>query len=346
MSRSTILASFVALAVLLGSVPLLSTAARSGSEDEAEEARARLAAAAARSDLTGENGRPFVLRARIWFWQDASTSAAGTYTLTWASKGEWRDEIVFRDFRQQRGVGADRSWWRRNVAHKPLRIIQLEELLDYPRRLDLADDVKLKAIGQGEGARETVDECFEAKSSRWTRDIFCLHPDDGVLTLGSYPTGHPARLVASRHEYADYRPWNGLLVPYRIRFVEATKPALEIEVAELSALTDPEPGMFAPPDDARSTPWCADPTEPERTAKVRPIYPESARKTRGEGTVTLYAVIGTEGQVLDAAVVRSASPDFDRAALDAVKGWRYRPAMCGDIPVERELSIVVSFGIE
>jgi periplasmic protein TonB len=59
--------------------------------------------------------------------------------------------------------------------------------------------------------------------------------------------------------------------------------------------------------------------------RVEPIYPPPARAARMEGTVILDAVILKDGSVSDVTVVKSANPLFDRAAMDALRKWRFTP---------------------
>ncbi len=59
---------------------------------------------------------------------------------------------------------------------------------------------------------------------------------------------------------------------------------------------------------------------------VTAAYPPAARSDDREGDVGLEVVVDREGRVVDARVVRSAGIDFDRAALSAIRGYRFAPA--------------------
>jgi protein TonB len=79
--------------------------------------------------------------------------------------------------------------------------------------------------------------------------------------------------------------------------------------------------------------------------KVQPLYPKKARKHLIQGTVVLKALIGKDGLVRDLQVV-SGPRELTKAALDAVKQWRYRPYLLDDEPVEVETTINVNFILE
>jgi protein TonB len=54
-------------------------------------------------------------------------------------------------------------------------------------------------------------------------------------------------------------------------------------------------------------------------------------------------VIGEDGGVESAEVVASKNPMFDQTALDAVRRWRYRPALMNGKPVRVYFVVVVDF---
>lgn len=62
--------------------------------------------------------------------------------------------------------------------------------------------------------------------------------------------------------------------------------------------------------------------------RCEPGYPETARIRGSEGTVRLRAVVGSGGLVEAVRVVASSgSADLDAAAVEAVRGWRFAPAV-------------------
>jgi len=78
----------------------------------------------------------------------------------------------------------------------------------------------------------------------------------------------------------------------------------------------------------------------------KPNYPEDAKKSGKEGTVFLNAVISGEGKVVSLRVVNEPDPQLAKAALDAVKQWRYRPTLLNGQPIEVVSTITVNFTLE
>ncbi len=77
-------------------------------------------------------------------------------------------------------------------------------------------------------------------------------------------------------------------------------------------------------------------------SRVEPPYPPLARETRVQGEVRLHAIISRDGSITSLDVI-SGHPLLVRAALDAVRQWRYRPTMLNGEPVEVETFITVVF---
>jgi protein TonB len=63
-----------------------------------------------------------------------------------------------------------------------------------------------------------------------------------------------------------------------------------------------------------------------------PSYPVDARRAHEQGTVKLLLLVGSDGTVKDIQVATSSgSQRLDRAALAAVKRWRWSPTMSGGV---------------
>ena len=85
--------------------------------------------------------------------------------------------------------------------------------------------------------------------------------------------------------------------------------------------------------------------EPTLIHRVDPEYPLLAQASQIEGVVILEAIVDQEGRIESLKVLRSA-PVFDRAALAAVRQWRYSPVILNGRPERFILTVVVSFNLE
>jgi TonB family protein len=84
-------------------------------------------------------------------------------------------------------------------------------------------------------------------------------------------------------------------------------------------------------------------TPPRQIHSPKPKYPKTERKARHEGTVTLKLVVSTDGVPLRITISQTLSPDFDNAAIDALKQWKFSPAMKDGKPVAVAISIKMAF---
>ena len=143
------------------------------------------------------------------------------------------------------------------------------------------------------------------------------------------------------------------------------------EIANPTPPTPPAPGEIQPPapgsmgaasnanDQALSgimnTTGPALPKQPTQTLKVsqgvsqgllvksvQPVYPQTARQLRIQGSVELLANIGKDGSIT-AVKLLSGPSVLSRAAIDAVKQWQYKPYYLDDQPVEIQTQITVNF---
>jgi len=76
--------------------------------------------------------------------------------------------------------------------------------------------------------------------------------------------------------------------------------------------------------------------------QVMPQYPQIAKTAHISGTVILHAIIDKDGSVQELQYI-SGPPLLMRAAMDAVRQWRYRPTLLNGDPVQVDTTISVVF---
>jgi len=147
--------------------------------------------------------------------------------------------------------------------------------------------------------------------------------------------------------------------------LEAPLPwrAAEFEVTTIVRPREPDvlvatPGApVAPARDAPVTPTelapAVAPAQPAAAGVTPPLprddndpprYPASAQRRGHEGLVLVLVLVGADGAALDVSLAAtSGHTSLDKAALAAVKGWRFTPATQNGEPVEQELEVPVRF---
>lgn len=76
--------------------------------------------------------------------------------------------------------------------------------------------------------------------------------------------------------------------------------------------------------------------------QVQPLYPQIARTAHIQGTIVLHAIIAKDGTIQELQYV-TGPPLLMRAAMDAVREWRYKPTLLNGEPVEVDTTISVVF---
>jgi metallo-beta-lactamase class B len=83
-------------------------------------------------------------------------------------------------------------------------------------------------------------------------------------------------------------------------------------------------------------------SRPELIASVPVEYTETARKARVNGVVIVEAVIDEQGNVVSTRVLKGLPMGLDKAAQDAVRQWKYKPAMAYGRPVKVFYTLTVN----
>jgi TonB family protein len=82
---------------------------------------------------------------------------------------------------------------------------------------------------------------------------------------------------------------------------------------------------------------------PALLQKAEPEYTEDARVAKFQGTVVIYAEIGTDGLAHNQQIVRGLGLGLDEKAMEAIAKWRFRPGVKDGSPVPVAATIEVNF---
>lgn len=124
----------------------------------------------------------------------------------------------------------------------------------------------------------------------------------------------------------------------------------EGEPAETPKLVERAPPPPPPAPGPAPTPRSAGPlasgATPVPVEMPPPRYPAQAERRGLTGTVRVRAEVGTDGVPTSVAVVEgSGTRELDRAALDAVRRWRFRPGQVDGKPVPGSVVVPIEFAM-
>lgn len=86
-------------------------------------------------------------------------------------------------------------------------------------------------------------------------------------------------------------------------------------------------------------------SSPEVIFKVEPEFSEEARKAKFMGVVTVNLIVDTKGLPQNVRVIRGVGMGLDEKALEAVRQYKFKPAMENGHPVPVQVNVEVNFQI-
>lgn len=109
------------------------------------------------------------------------------------------------------------------------------------------------------------------------------------------------------------------------------------------------PEMMRPgPPSAGDTFSSGDLDEPlTAVSRMPPVYPMNAKRRNIEGWVRVRFVVDEDGEVDDVTILDEDPPGvFDRAVIDCVSDWRFRPGTVGGVPVRSAAETTIRFELD
>jgi TonB family protein len=262
----------------------------------------------------------------------------GTYQLMWNGSDQWREEINFPGYSEVQVGGKGVVWVQRSLDFIPFRIYQLHLALGFGS--SEGAPVRGMPIRPGDTVKKTLERkkrgekltCFEIEDDqKYSREV-CVNNSNDTLARDS-----------PDHLDGDLQPVGGKVFPRSMSFLQDGKTVVKISVTELTTQAKFTQNAFTPPDGVSPQPGCMNPVPPKLVQRRAPVYPQSARAQKIQGTVAVDVWIGTDGVPEIRKVVDNPNSDLTTASLNALEGWHYQPAQCSDQPVRAETILQINY---
>lgn len=303
------------------------------------------------SDIRADGAPAFRLTVDFKAIQKDGFVLKGTYTEVWGSKTQWRKETVAGDFRRTEVAAGQKRFLLEPVKALPEHIRDLPALSEIDRfqpeawRPEKIENRKLNGAGvrcietlpvvragfrlltgsQLAGRAETPSLCFDRSS--------------GVLAAEIEPETISSQDVACF--FSDYQTFGDRLFARVFKCMEGGLPRLEARVLELVALPVVDPEMFAPSNGAKELANCPDPVMAPRI-----VYAPEPTGAPSSGVVVISIIVSFSGTPRNLSIVSSPNPKLEKAALEAVRQWRFRPATCDKEPVETKIAVEIATHVQ
>jgi TonB family protein len=125
----------------------------------------------------------------------------------------------------------------------------------------------------------------------------------------------------------------------------ADTPSIDAHEPNSGADTLPTVAISSHQQPAAPLPVGGDVHQAQLIKSVPPVYPAVAKAQHISGSVQVDALIDSSGNVAELKIISGPSL-LHRAAVDAVKQWKYKPAMLDGQPTSMHLVVTVQFRAE
>jgi TonB family protein len=315
-------------------VAVLFTGAFANQKDD--EAKALVGRAMSISAVREEGSPPFRLKANVKVTQEDGSTVEGTYTETWVSNSQWRRETALGEFHRTQVVLGRKSWTSDNSTVVPERLAAISATFD--PWLGFANPWKADKFENQEVDGKTA-RCFRTKPEMWGISELCFESNTGTLAARIVPVHVRNKDVNGLCIYRDYRPLGDRRAPTSYSCFEDKKLRLQAHVVELALRPELDQNLFAPLPDGKEGAHCPTTPQPPKVVQNDAPFSPGAEK----GIVTISLSVGTDGKGHDLKVVDSPSKASENTALEAVRKWKFKPALCQGEPMDAEIAVEIDF---
>jgi TonB family protein len=169
---------------------------------------------------------------------------------------------------------------------------------------------------------------------------------EGVVTIeGAFDVNGCMKVLRTVNGLGYGLDENALAAIRSWRFSPAKRDGIPVEaIAQVDILFNLADAPPAEYDDVGRV--AAGMSPPVVVRRIEPRYTDDARDARLVGTVILQAIIETDGTAKILKIVKPLPLGLTESAVEAIRQWRFTPAMQGGKAIPVSLNIEVAFNLE
>jgi len=268
----------------------------------------------------------------------AKKEIEGSYSEVWVSSSKWRREMQ-TDSSHYASVAAGAKKWLVDSGTEPAyAMFDAWLTLTFPRVEGEAEITKV--------SERQIDSvkvlCAQSKTQN-SKSNDCVDPGTGVFLVRETVSQFGATSTHRTCIYRNYEKFGDRLFPRVVRCSREAGESVELTIAKLISEPSADEALFARPPDAIEIGNCPTvPTRPEAVYTPDPAYPRNHMENFN-ATVVLSTIIGEDGSPRDSKIALSAGKDFDQAALDALRNWRFKPVKCDGSSIAVMINVEMTF---
>jgi hypothetical protein len=300
-------------------------------DDARSEARQLLLSAHEASDLSAI--LPYELHGTVVINPATSNEKKGYITI-YRDHDRWRSELRVEDYQEVKLVRGTKLYIYRSTPLPVPLLDWLAETDHYWDKLAEDGDAKMGDVTKKKVQNQAVN-CFDVKGEQ--RHRLCFDPERKVLLESM----ERQRAI----EFSDFGDVDGHLFPKKITVLLelATKETPILAIEDIQVIKAQfAPTAFAVPPHAMEFDTC-DNMQPAKALQTpQPQFsPTVVRRNAGSPSIHVYGIIDKDGSLQNVKMLTT-DAELQQSIMEALKKWRYTPAMCGTSPVATEKEIPVS----
>lgn len=261
----------------------------------------------------------------------------GHLTHKWEAKDRWWRKVVMGEFQQIEVKNGEWHYTVRNADFTPLRVANLISLLDHG-----AESSQLVAKKEKHRTENGIEmSCIQVEHKGYfesSRNV-CLSAGSNEILVDEWKEPPDEQ---RREQFVDFFDFGTHQYPRTLELLENGSKVITADVVNLTSAPFDE-SLLTPPLGAIARRECAGLQNAVPVRTPDPAYPRDASNDKLMGDSTVAMTVLTDGSVTDLRLVGRATHSMNDAALQSLKKWKFKPAMCGTDPVVTDITVVVSF---
>ncbi len=174
---------------------------------------------------------------------------------------------------------------------------------------------------------------------------FCFDKGSGFFVTNVAPQLVGAqRIVDFSCNYSQFQKFGAYAFPRILTCFLDGHRKMDAKVVELSTTPPTDATLFVPPPGALEMGSCSlNPQPPQAVSTPDPLPPLGTGNQNI--SVILWMVIDLKGKPQGVRVIRSGGKKFDDPAMNAIRGWRFKPGTCNGEPMPFPINVQIRFGL-
>jgi hypothetical protein len=273
---------------------------------------------------------PYHMRSSLTVVDEALGKREGTDVVTFSSTERWRRELHMTGYDEVAVFLGHNMYRTRSLGFTPpsLRTDIAGSLRNLPETLDY----KVVRVFNRK-IRDVEARCVyqEQKNDRPIEVTWCFDPNTGL------PLAQLAGNGRRRIEFSSYKPFGDKFVPSMIEVISDGKQTGKAVIEAIDSNITDSAHVFDTPVGATARQWCDNMEGPRPSSPLRVDLPQAARFGRG---LELHYELTVDDQGRVTSVIpMAASPYADRIAIETLRDWQLKPAMCDHTPVPTDMLV-------